>query len=380
MIRGPSSLPFTLRRKNETFSGGGMTTMTETVHGLLRLDAERLVIQWRVARKTEHLGSEIRQDEELGDVREVSVPLAGLAGAAVRRHRLGWFGGARLEITAADLTTFREVAGQTGLKMAHPAKLVLRIHRRDRLAAEEFAADIALVLAERALGEPGAGEDLPSAGEGKGRLPGANPLLLLLLLSLACSLLYPEPSGAQMERTVGIHLGRTTSKQIWTNRASTTKVSGMTVGVNVEVPTNVSALSVRAGAEYVGRGSGFSDPSAEAEGLVGGKIKSHYLSFSVYGKLGGGFGPFSAYLVAGPTVEQLLETDCTPDLCPILSEDRPTILGVAAGPGLSVALGDRLRAEVDFLFSEGLTPAYRSTTSDARYRSFETLVRLSMPF
>jgi hypothetical protein len=159
-MRQPTALPFTLKRSNEVFSGAGMTTTTETVHGLLRLTAENLSIQWRLARKTDHLGGEIRTDEELEAVRQVTIPLSGISGASVRRRWWEWPGGFRLELTAYDLQAFEEAAGQAGLKMAHPAQLILKVNRRDRLAAEEFAAELALVVAERLLGE-GSGEPLP---------------------------------------------------------------------------------------------------------------------------------------------------------------------------------------------------------------------------
>ena len=146
-----AALPFTLRRSSDVFSGSGMTTTTETVHGLLRLAEDHLVVQWRLARKTDHLGSEMRSEEELETVREVTVPLNGIAGAFVRRRWWEWRGGSRLELTALDLRVFEEVAGQAGLKMAHPAQLVLKVNRRDQLAAEEFSADITLALAEQSL-------------------------------------------------------------------------------------------------------------------------------------------------------------------------------------------------------------------------------------
>jgi len=146
-----AALPFTLRRSSDVFSGSGMTTTTETVHGLLRLAEDHLVVQWRLARKTDHLGSEMRSEEELETVREVTVPLNGIAGAFVRRRWWEWRGGSRLELTALDLRVFEEVAGQAGLKMDHPAQLVLKVNRRDQLAAEEFSADITLALAEQSL-------------------------------------------------------------------------------------------------------------------------------------------------------------------------------------------------------------------------------------
>lgn len=148
-----AALPFKLKRSQEVFSGSGMTTTTETVHGLLRLAGETLTVQWRLARKTDHVGGEIRTDEEFEAVREVQVPLRALASVNVRYRWWEWPLGPRLEIVASDLGAFETVAGQAGLKMAHPAQLILRVSRRDRLSAEEFAAEVTLALAERALKE-----------------------------------------------------------------------------------------------------------------------------------------------------------------------------------------------------------------------------------
>jgi len=115
------------------------------------LDGDRLVIQWRLARKTDHIGSEIRTDQELEAVREVVVPLEAVAGAFLRRPWLGVFGAPRLILTAADLQAFEAVAGEGGLRLKHPAELAVRVRRLDRLLAEEFAAELVLAVAERAL-------------------------------------------------------------------------------------------------------------------------------------------------------------------------------------------------------------------------------------
>lgn len=135
-----------------------MTTTTEKVHGLLRLDDRSLMIQWRLARKTEFLGMEIRSDEEMEAVREVEVPLSQVSGALVRRGWREWFTGPRIVVTASDLRAFQEVAGEEGLRLAHPAELVLKVGRRDRLAAEEFAAELTLAVAELALKGSAEGE------------------------------------------------------------------------------------------------------------------------------------------------------------------------------------------------------------------------------
>jgi len=149
-----AALPFLLKRGADVFSGEGMTTTTETVHGLLRLENDRLTIQWRVGRKTEHLGSEIRTDQEVEPVQETVVPLRGVAGAVVRRRWWDWMLGPRLVLTAADLAAFEGLAGQGGLSLDHPAELVLRLRRKDRLAAEEFGAELALAIAALEISAP----------------------------------------------------------------------------------------------------------------------------------------------------------------------------------------------------------------------------------
>jgi hypothetical protein len=157
-----AALPFSLRRGQDVI-GEEITSTRETVHGLLRLDGERLVIQWRVARATDRVGREIRTDREVEPVREVVVPLTGLAGATVRGGWRRWLRGPQLVLTAADLRAFEGVAGQGGLRLDHPAELVLRLRHADRAAAGEFAGELELALAERALHAAEERESLASA-------------------------------------------------------------------------------------------------------------------------------------------------------------------------------------------------------------------------
>ena len=158
------ALPFTLRRSKDTFTSSEFTSTTETAHGLLRLEGDSLVIQWRLARTTERFGaSNMQTDEELGAVREVVVPLAGVAGALVRRGFLQWFTGPRIVIRASDLQAFEAVTGEEGLRLGHPAEIVLRLRRADVLAAEEFAAELELAVAQRRLDGGGRSSVLPPA-------------------------------------------------------------------------------------------------------------------------------------------------------------------------------------------------------------------------
>jgi hypothetical protein len=146
-----AALPFTLRRSKDVIAGREMTSTHETVHGLLRLDGERVVIQWRTSRAIDRVGSEIRTDREVEPVRELSLPLSALAGAEVRWSWLPWPPGRYLVLTGADLRAFEELAGKEGLQLKHPAQFEIRIGTDSRFAALEFASELELALADRAL-------------------------------------------------------------------------------------------------------------------------------------------------------------------------------------------------------------------------------------
>lgn len=151
-------LPFTLRRTREVLSAGSYTATTETVHGILRLEGGTLTVQWRLARRTDTYGSEIRSDEELEAVRQVELPITAVGNAVVRHSWWNPFTGHRLVLTGSDLRAFDALTGSEGLQSSHPAEIRLRIRRGDRLAAEEFAAELALARAERALSDQHAAE------------------------------------------------------------------------------------------------------------------------------------------------------------------------------------------------------------------------------
>jgi len=142
------SLPFEIRRSHDIVGSKEISSTTETVYGLLRLRADRLIIQWRLSRQTDRVGSEIRTDTTMEPVREVVVPLDRIAGAEIRRRRFLWWGRPRLVLRAADLRAFEQVTGEGGLSLTHPAELVLRLRRLDRLPGESFIADLALAVAE----------------------------------------------------------------------------------------------------------------------------------------------------------------------------------------------------------------------------------------
>jgi hypothetical protein len=128
-----------------------VTSTKEKVHGVLRLEADALVVQWSTARETQRVGWSITTERALDPVREVRIPLAGLAGAAMRWQWRRWPPGPALLLRAADLRAFEDLRGDPALMLEHPAELSLAIRRRDRSLAHEFAAELEMQLADRAL-------------------------------------------------------------------------------------------------------------------------------------------------------------------------------------------------------------------------------------
>lgn len=143
-----ATLPFSFKRSRDELTSTAVTTTSELVHGLLRLHGDTVTIQWRLTLRTDHVGLELRTDEEVEPVRELSVPVRQLAGATVRRSRWWWPKGPRVVLTASDLTALEGLAGGDGLSLTHPAEVELRIRRSDRLVAEEFCAELAMAVSE----------------------------------------------------------------------------------------------------------------------------------------------------------------------------------------------------------------------------------------
>ena len=149
-----TALPFTIRRDHGAVSGRGITSTRERLHGLLSLEGERLVLQWRVEREVTRLGLGIETDLESEPIREVSIPLSDLSGVRTRRSWRGWRFEKVLVLTAGDLRAFDELranAPPPGLSSAHPAELVLNVRRPNHSEAERFVSALRLDLSERLL-------------------------------------------------------------------------------------------------------------------------------------------------------------------------------------------------------------------------------------
>lgn len=95
MTRRQAALPFSLEGVEEALGVSELTSTKETIHGLLRFDGDKLLIQWQLTIKTQHLGE---TDEELGDVNSVVIPLDSIAGVTVRRRWWEFWVGPRLAL------------------------------------------------------------------------------------------------------------------------------------------------------------------------------------------------------------------------------------------------------------------------------------------
>lgn len=149
-----AALPFVLHREHGIISGGEVTSTRDQLHGLLYLDGEQLVVQWRTSREISRVGHEIRTDRELTTVREVALPLSALAGAGVRRVWRRWWFAEALVLTAADLRAFDALTGEgdlPGLVLEHPAEIVLEVRRTDREPLREFVSRLRLAISENLL-------------------------------------------------------------------------------------------------------------------------------------------------------------------------------------------------------------------------------------
>jgi len=149
-----ATVPFTLRRTKDEFSATSFSSTREDVHGLLRLEGDQVIVQWRLARTTESYSTTaIKTDEDMEPVREVVIPLQAVATAFVRRRWWEFWKGPQMVLTAADLRAFDHVVGDGGLRLGHPAEMVVDLRRKDQMLAEEFTAELTLAVAELASGQ-----------------------------------------------------------------------------------------------------------------------------------------------------------------------------------------------------------------------------------
>ncbi len=157
-----ATLPFQLTNDHQVIGNGTVITTKDRRHGVLRLERETMVVQWRVEREVQRIGPEIRTDVERAGMREVPVPVRMLGDARVRTRGLWWWRKWELVLTARDLVAFDLLANDDGFAFDHPAELVLPVRRSDLDLAYEFASEVELAIAELALADAERASALPA--------------------------------------------------------------------------------------------------------------------------------------------------------------------------------------------------------------------------
>lgn len=133
-------LPFTLRAASESgMTGTDVAWDAYRFHGVARIDGAELVLEWggEIERSTV-AGTSVSTTIEPVPTRRVRVP-GGRLGVAELRG--GWWR-PRLEVVVADLDALAALPG------SRQGRAVLRIARRDRALALEFAAAVAGLRAD----------------------------------------------------------------------------------------------------------------------------------------------------------------------------------------------------------------------------------------
>ena len=187
-----------------------------------------------------------------------------------------------------------------------------------------------------------------------------------------------EPGSVAPARSsfVGVVLGRTTSRQLWSPEVSEVSRDGIVIGGFLEVPVT-GRLSIRAGAEYVQRGATI---ERDTEGRpADGEVRTDYASFPIHLKISGSLGALRLHIACGPTVEQLLRSRKDPVLALVLDEDHPVVVGLAVSAGAGLHLSDRFVPELEVRLTEGLSKAHAGSFVTVRNRSVEVLLRVGVP-
>ncbi len=140
-------------------------TTTETVHGQLSLEGDQLTVQWRLARKKTDWNKG-QSEEEFESVRDATIPLSAIEDVIVRRPWWRFWSGPRIVLVASDFRALEAIAQEGGIRLLHPAKLVLGVRRADALVAAEFAGELDIAIAERALARSNETRRLSEGREG----------------------------------------------------------------------------------------------------------------------------------------------------------------------------------------------------------------------
>lgn len=175
---------------------------------------------------------------------------------------------------------------------------------------------------------------------------------------------------------VGLFVGRISSRQIWSPPYETGRLTGLTAGVWAEAQTPVPFLSVRAEGGYAQKGTIVWDEGLDPDRNAPARVRSHYLTLPIQGKVAIRVGPVRAFLFGGPTVDFLLSSQCAEEFCQFIRDEKGTVVSAAAGAGVGFDLPGGYRVELEGRITEGLGDAYVAEMDSARNRSTSILARI----
>lgn len=129
-------------REGDVTAMTGSMSAERVIRGLLRLEGDDVVLQFRVL---DHvldftgLRGGTGESTEAGEAQEIRVPLSRLGDVRMR----GWWWG-KLTLTSTDLTTFEDLG-------SHDGRVTLTIPRRMKADAADFATALAFKLSDLEL-------------------------------------------------------------------------------------------------------------------------------------------------------------------------------------------------------------------------------------
>jgi hypothetical protein len=185
-------------------------------------------------------------------------------------------------------------------------------------------------------------------------------------------------AAAAQDTRVGVVSGLVDNLVSWKPALESEGWAGWSAGAFVDVRTPLPGLRVVAEGSFVRRGVDvFEDVDGAPVSNSG--IRSDYLRVSVLGRTGFGWRMVGLYVMAGPMVEQLLDSKMDAGLRSLLDRESPTVVGVSAGAGVTLDLGRGRTVSAEARRTETLQSGYSGSFRSVRYGSAEYLVRIGVP-
>ena len=177
---------------------------------------------------------------------------------------------------------------------------------------------------------------------------------------------------------VGVVSGLVDNVVSWKPALASEGWNGWSAGAFVDVATPLRGVRAVAEGAFVRRGVDvFEDVDGAAVSNSG--IRSDYLRVSVLGRIGIEWRSVGLNAMAGPMVEQLLDSKMDAGLRSLLDQESPTVIGAVMGVGATLDVGGGRSVSAEARRTETLQSGYSGSFRSVRYGSTEYLVRIGVP-